>query len=518
MNNNFVYNSFFMRTIINYCLVLFILPFFILSCKDDEVVEPEPIPIPTEFAAFPGAQGGGLYTTGGREGTVFCVTSLEDNALTPGTLRYALSQYGKKIIVFKVAGIINLNAALVIGSNVTIYGQSAPGDGICIKNYPVLIEGDNVILQFLRFRMGDEKGTIGDAFTCINRKNIIIDHCSFSWSTDECVSCYNNENFTLQYCIISESLTNSIHDKGSHGYGGIWGGTNASFHHNLLAHHSSRNPRFCGDRFTGLINHEKVDYKNNVVYNWGYRAGYAGEGGYYNLVNNYYKQGPASNSTAIFEPDSDPSNGGDPSELSIVLGGVDKPLWGNFYVSGNTFETKAGSVSQSYDWTGMYPRISLTRDGMEATEQNREIIKTQIKLQTEVGMLASISTDLAIDAYNKVLSKAGASFVRDAVDTRIIDNVQNGNYTPKLLEVTTLSGNHSANGLIDSQEEVGGWPAYGYSSVPSDSDRDGMPNDWEDQHGLNKFSASDANKKTLDPNGLYTNIEIYMNSLISHLY
>ncbi len=506
-----------MKIWFKYCFMLLFT--LLLSCSDDSSssTTEQTTPEPTIVAAFPKAQGGGMYATGGRGGSVYVVNSLEDNSLKGGTLRYALLQSGKKIIIFKVSGIIELNSPLYIGSNVTIYGQSAPGDGICIKNYPVYLEGDNVIIQFLRFRMGDKKEFIGDAFTCIGRNNILIDHCSFSWSTDECVSCYNNENFTLQYCIISESLTYSIHEKGSHGYGGIWGGTNASFHHNLLAHHSSRNPRFCGDRFTGILNHEKVDFQSNVVYNWGYRAGYAGEGGYYNMINNYYKQGPASSSSYFFLPDSDPSNGGSSSALSIVLGGVDKPWWGKFYVSGNSFEDKTGTVTANYDWSGMYPNISSSRDGMEANDSTREIIKSSIKLASKVNMLVSLTEVSAAVAYDDVLAYAGASLVRDVVDSRIIDNVTNRNFTAKSAIAVTKSGDHSTNGLIDSQEEVGGWPIYSSSSI-TDSDSDCIPDDWEDKHGLNKSLYSDAKLTTLDPNGIYTNLEIYQNSLVAHLY
>ena len=254
---------------------------------------------PELVAACQHVEGGGAAVKGGDGGTIYRVSRLDDT-LDPNTglpqavtLRYAVSQTGVRRVIFTTSGTIHLNSELRIKTgSITIDGQSAPGDGICIADYPLVINADNVIVRFIRVRLGDASNTESDAVSVNNSTGVVLDHMSCSWSVDECVSCYGNTDFTMQYCIVSESLKESVHGKGNHGYGGIWGGKNASFHHNLLAHHDSRNPRF-DHSYVNNTCFGPIDYVNNVVYNWGGNSTSGGEGYTQalkiNMVNTYYK-------------------------------------------------------------------------------------------------------------------------------------------------------------------------------------------------------------------------------------
>ena len=444
-----------------------------------------------QIPAFPGAEGHGRFTTGGRGGQVIYVTTLEDNG-SPGSLRYAVNQTGARLVLFKISGTIQLKSALkTTQGDLTIAGQTAPGDGICLRDYPVEIQADNVILRYLRFRMGDATNQEADALWGRNRKNIIIDHCSISWSTDECASFYDNENFTLQWSILSESLRNSVHGKGAHGYGGIWGGRNASFHHNLLASHDSRNPRFNGSRYSNRPDDELVDFRNNVVYNWGSNSAYAAEGGRYNLVNNYYKAGPAtasSKTTRIIEPYADNGSNNQPAGT-----------YGTFYVEGNKLSVSA--VVSGDNWQGVHLHSSFSTYAPGVT-------KADLKLGSELPT-GGVTTHSAEQAYEKVLDFVGACLVRDTIDKRVIHDVRTGTAT------ITDGGNGSTNGIIDTQSAVGGWPELHSTNAPADTDADGMPDVWEAANNLNSNNASDAKLTSLD--GKYTNVEVYLYSLVASI-
>jgi hypothetical protein len=428
--------------------------------------------------AFPGAEGFGRYVTGGRGGSVKIVNNLNDSG--SGSLRAAIQSSGTRTVVFRVSGIINLNSNLTItNGNITIAGQTAPGDGICLKNYPIVIDADNVIIRYIRSRLGDEKDVVADAASGRNQKNIIIDHCSFSWSVDEAASFYDNENFTMQWCIISESLWRSVHEKGDHGYGGIWGGKGASFHHNLLAHHTSRNPRFCGSRYSAQPDLEKIDHRNNVIYNWGGNSCYGAEGGSYNIVNNYYKAGPATGSTddRIIDPDPDDGSNSQPAGV-----------WGIFYVDDN--------------YVDGYPEI--TADNWNGGIQGVPAAQIDDIRAYEPFDFPNILNQTPENAFLSVLADAGVVCpLRDSVDARVVYEAETG--------TATYGGEYgSESGIIDTPSDVGGWPVLSTYDVPTDADDDGMADDWELDNGLNPGDDTDHDDYAV--NG-YTNLENYINYL-----
>ena len=449
--------------------------------------------------AFPGAEGGGMYATGGRGGTVYHVTSLADTN-TEGTLRYAVNQSGPRTVVFDVAGVIELQSQLnITKGDLTIAGQTAPGDGICLKGYTFRISASNVIVRFIRCRMGDETATEDDAIQIMSHDNdkytgIVIDHCSVSWSTDECASFYGMKDFSFQWNIVSESLRVSIHEKGTHGYGGIWGGNNVTYHHNLLAHHDSRNPRIDHD----YVSTQKgpVTLANNVIYNWRGNTTYGGESSAnngsdykkYNVVGNYYKAGPATPSNHIWflEPTTSCSN----------CGGTILP--GHFYMTGNVMHGKSDYGSNNWSTSAVH-----------ANQSTIDKIK-----ETAPYAGNAFSLHSAEDAFTAVTAYAGASFHRDAIDARIADEARNG--------TATYKGSKSGiAGLIDTQGDVGGWPAYAATSdemdALRDSDGDGIPDAVEEAWGLEKSNNSDGKATTIDPQKRYTNLEMYLHYLVKDI-
>lgn len=433
--------------------------------------------------AFPGAAGGGMYVTGGRGGKVLYVTSLADNT-NVGTLRWAISQSGARIIMFKVSGLITLTSALRISNgNVTIAGQTAPGDGICLKNYELNISADNVIIRYMRFRLGNEVPTVeSDAIWGRYKKNIILDHCSMSWSIDECASFYSNENFTMQWCIIAESLNNAGHVKGAHGYGGIWGGKNASFHHNLIAHHNSRNPRFNGYKRSGLdytnpLDEERLDFRNNVVYNFGDNSSYGGEAaGKYNIVANYIKYGPATKSSIRFKI----------TQVDIDASTTYLPRWGTYFIQDNY--VYGSTANTQNNWLGV-----TYASGVSTTE---------CKATTPFECYP-IPQHSATAAFEKVLGYAGASLYRDTVDRRVTSETLTG--------TATFTGSITLRpGIIDTPGDVGGWPEYLSTTAPADTDIDGIPDGWLEA----KYPGKTANQ--IHESG-YTYLEIYLNSLVQDI-
>ncbi|MFG6685129.1 polysaccharide lyase [Mariniflexile sp. HNIBRBA6329] len=454
--------------------------------------QPEPGQIPPHpprlpegvIPAFPGAWGGGMFTTGGRGGKVMAVTNLNDSG--EGSLRAALEAKGPRIVVFRVAGTIKTESDLNINHpDITIAGQSAPGDGICIAG-TFNINTHNVIVRHIRVRRGVPIGGQGDDNIGGNPDHhIIIDHCSTSWGMDENISLYRHmrpsldgsteikdpaQNITIQWTISSEAL-----DAKGHAFGGTWGGNPSTFHHNLFACNTARNPSIgmSGD----------FDFRNNVIYNWRHRTMDGGdESSQINVINNYYKPGPATNENmrAVFariEQRSMYSPGSAWAEGEWYPKAKSRP--GKWYVAGNIMDGNEELINNN--WAGM-------RGPEEIARVNTPFVGWPVAPH-----------DTAEVAFESVLAKAGATLPkRDAVDKRVTEMVRTG----KPMTET---------GIIKDISEVGGYPELTYvpTSVPVDTDGDGMPDEWETKHKLNPKNAADGALDT-DGDG-YTNVEEYLN-------
>lgn len=464
----------------------------LIACRGGgEPDEPKGDPVLVRACNY--IQGGGFATVGGEGGAIVIVDRLDDevdpntNKPIPGTLRHACEMGEARTVLFSVAGTIHLKKPLELTrGNITIAGQSAPGEGICLADYPLIIKNaENVIIRFIRVRLGNEslkkdKETDYDAISVNDCKNVVLDHVSASWSVDECVSCYGNENFTMQYCFVTESLRDAGHVKGAHGYGGIWGGKNATFHHNLLAHHDSRNPRFDHDYVSTMAG--PIDFVNNVVYNWGGNSAYGGEGNtkggggrLVNFVANYYKAGPSTNSGVrdrLLNPWLSCSNcsgkySGQPEAIHV-------------YLEGNAVNgSDAG-------WN----RVSFSGGATEA----------MCRCDTRHAVTHSLAQEqTAVEAFETVLVKGGCSYRRDALDTRIVSDVRQGK-----------------GKLINTPADAGGWPNLKSGTPDEDMDGDGIPDEWELAHNMNPRSYKDAKEKTIV--STHTNLEVYLCDIVKDLY
>lgn len=406
--------------------------------------------------AFEGAYGAGAYTRGGRAGRVYHVTTLEDN-YNPGTLRYALTQKGARTIVFDVAGIIDLKSPIIVkNGNLTVAGQTAPGDGICIKGDSIIFQCNQIILRYLRFRFGtkDKKASL----VIKNQNNIIIDHCSFSWGYPSNLDFFDNTNSTIQWSIIGESMGN---------YGARVGGYDISIHHNFFVNNTLGNPYFWQERMN-LMDDVLIDFRNNVLYNWGLQSVHGVYLGLYNIVNNYYKFG---SSTAI------------PVRFQIVD-------TGNNSIPGRVFVAKnfvfLNPLNTNDNVMGVYPNIRYL------VESKNQMVSTK---EVEHDLIYTHNVNIA---KMQVLKYAGASLKRDIVDTNMVET-----FNVKEMEHTSFRNNPSM------------YPKYQYdtNSVKQDTDGDGIPDIWEIDHHLNAKDPKDG-AKISHKHPKYTNLEIYLNSLV----
>lgn len=467
-------------------------------------------PIQAATPAFPTAEGYGMYATGGRGGKVVEVTTLEDdaNGTIVGSLRWALKQHSSfpLTVVFRVSGIIDLKADLRSNRTMgtTLAGQTAPGDGICIRGAKCNFGGSqNLVIRHLRFRIGlkgDTAFAAGGSIGIENAANWIIDHCTFGWSGEENMTIYDNNNTTVQWCILHEGLYACGHSKGARSYACQWGGQTATYHHNLLAHNVSRTPRFNGARSNDF--NVLLDYVNNVNYNWGKaNSAYGGDiersTHRANLVNNYYKPGPArpGTSDSYFVQ----------SSYNSSQGTTKIAKW---YLSGNVMEGSSNADITTNNALG------VDRGGYPSSVRDSVISKTWFEVPYPV------TTQTAQVAYGLVLEKAGA-FPRDTVDRRIVKEVRTGTASGKGTSATYLGSDgttQSTNpyynvtkGIIDHPSAVGGYPTYATYNTVTDADHDGMDDAWELEKGLDPTNPDDRNQYTSSG---YTALEVYLNSLV----
>jgi pectate lyase len=412
--------------------------------------------------AFPGAEGFGASATGGRGKDVYEVTNLNDAG--PGSFRDAVSK-GDRTVVFRVGGTIELQSKIDLREpNLTIAGQTAPGGGICLRNYSVNVRASNMIIRHLRVRLGDADKQESDCLTIWHGvRDVIVDHCSVSWSVDEALSLAGDVgNVTVQWCMIYEALLQSLHAKGNHGYGSLSRATGpVTWHHNLWAHNDARNPRL-GDNY-GKEPKPLFDVRNNVIYDYGDVASGHTQGTFNaNYVANYIKPGPSSKAK---------------TPISVINNAKEPPSQLHFFLEGNVVEGKPELTADNRK----FPNVTSI-DG------------NQVFFFAEKPFdVAAVTTTSAEQAYQDVLASAGATLpMRDSADLRLIEHVKQG-----------------GGKMINSESEVGGWPALAAGEAVADSDHDGMPDAWETAHGFNPADVADRNADP-DQDG-YTNLEECLN-------
>jgi len=462
--------------------------------------------------AFPGAEGAGKFSFGGRGGKIFVVTSLEDSG--PGTLREAVESAGPRIVVFNVAGIIHLKMPLFIDAPyLTIAGQTAPGDGICVAGESTLINTHDVVIRYMRFRRGNT--SVFDRDDSLGGNpigNIIVDHCSCSWGGDENLSMYRHItpasqggtdqklptlNITLQWNISSEALNTY-----NHAFGGTWGGHNTSFHHNLFACNTGRNPSI------GMT--YDFNFVNNVLFNWRHRTVDGGDkGSLYNIINNYYKAGPAVNSGAI--------------AYRILLPSATQkkpdmiPYFGKAYVAGNVVEGNEAVTKDNWDGGVQFANGGSKDDPTTSPGRNRSLVD-KVRANKPFPM-APVTITPAREAYEQVLAGAGATLPhRDPVDARVIETVRTGKtlLMGKTITPTPMKGlsrndvGTAGNGIITDVSQAGGYPEY-KGEPAKDVGADGIPLWWKKKFKLDAKDASLA-QKDLQGDG-YTVIEKYLDGL-----